>query len=295
MKGIKRTLVLFLAAAVAAAGLVCTGVYAASGEYWAEAELVPQFTVEIDGAERIFFNADGERVHPILYSGTTYLPVRAIGELMDKNVNWDQNSLTVTLSGKRTIPAVSGEEDSDAYKMDITVQIRPDFTIIVEGAEQHFTDVSGASVYPMLYNGSTYLPLRAIGNLMNKKVSWDEKTETVSLYGRENDGSPLVTDADTFNETGKGTPSSDLNPDSAQSGQKDAVSGEYIGESKAAEIALAEVPGATEKNIVKLKLDRDDGKMKYEVEIVCDGAEYEIDIDAVSGRILEMDMEKSDR
>ena len=52
------------------------------------------------------------------------------------------------------------------------------------------------------------------------------------------------------------------------------------------DIALAKVPGATSQEI-RLSLDQDDGKLLYEGKIVHDGMEYEFEIDAYSGAILE--------
>lgn len=66
---------------------------------------------------------------------------------------------------------------------EIKAQIRPDFTIIIDGEKTTFADVNGNTVYPVLYNGTTYLPLRAIGGLMGKEVGWDGANSTVTLSG----------------------------------------------------------------------------------------------------------------
>ncbi|MCD8390821.1 MAG: PepSY domain-containing protein, partial [Firmicutes bacterium] len=100
-----------------------------------------------------------------------------------------------TLSGTRGDSTVDGEEDPSAKAKEITVDVRYDFTIIVDGAVQTFKDVNGGAVYPILYEGSTYLPVRAIGELMGKSVSWDGNTKTVYIGGSDS----LVTDADSFN------------------------------------------------------------------------------------------------
>ena len=36
-----------------------------------------------------------EKQEPFIYNGTTYLPVRAVGEVFGKNVSWDGNTKTV--------------------------------------------------------------------------------------------------------------------------------------------------------------------------------------------------------
>ena len=65
------------------------------------AEVRPSVAILVDGVERTFYDASGKEVHAIYYNGTHYLPVRAIGELMGKNVNWDGSTRTITLSSLR--------------------------------------------------------------------------------------------------------------------------------------------------------------------------------------------------
>lgn len=68
------------------------------------------------------------------------------------------------------------------------------------------------------------------------------------------------------------------------------ATGETKAEAEIRQIALDKVPGATDKDI-QLTLDRDDGKLRYEGKIIYDGTEYEFEIDAYSGAILEWDAE----
>lgn len=72
-------------------------------------------------------------------------------------------------------------------------------------------------------------------------------------------------------------------------GGSDSQSG-VMAEDKIRDIALAKVPGATEKDI-SLSLDRDDGRMSYEGKIIFEGMEYDFEIDAYSGAIREWDAE----
>lgn len=63
-----------------------------------------------------------------------------------------------------------------------------------------------------------------------------------------------------------------------------------ITEAEAKSIVLARVEGATESNIW-IKLDREDGRMVYEGEIVYNGMEYEFEIDANDGNFYSWETE----
>ena len=136
-------------------------------------EMRPDVEIVVDGTARTFYNVQGQEVHTLYYNGTHYLPVRAIGELMGKNVNWDQSTRTISLAGSRTTGPVQGTPDTSAKTQMITAELHPDFTITVDGVKRTFTDAQGNAVYPMLYQGTNYLPVRAIGELMGKSVSWN--------------------------------------------------------------------------------------------------------------------------
>ena len=233
-------------------------------------EMRPNVTILVDGVERTFYNAQGQEVHPLYYQGTHYLPVRAIGELMGKNVNWDGSTKTITLSGTRTTGNVQGTPDADAQVQDITVQIHPDFTIVVDDTVRSFTDAQGKAVYPVLYQGTNYLPVRAIGELMGKSVSWNGATRTITLTGDS-----LVMDADTF----------------GPSGTTSGNSGSVIGEAAAQAKALAHAGlTASQVTFIQSKLDWDDGRRVYDVEFYTkDYREYDYEIDAYTGAVLSYD------
>ncbi|MDR1204055.1 MAG: PepSY domain-containing protein [Peptococcaceae bacterium] len=78
-------------------------------------------------------------------------------------------------------------------------------------------------------------------------------------------------------------------------GQTGAGAGQYIGETQAKSIALSSAE-LTESQVrgMKVKLDREHGKTVYEVEFKSGRTEYEYDIDATSGAILESDIEYDD-
>lgn len=65
------------------------------------------------------------------------------------------------------------------YK-NITVQY-DNIKLVIDGVTITPKDANGSTVEPFIYNGTTYLPVRAVGNALGKQVSWDGKTKTVYL------------------------------------------------------------------------------------------------------------------
>lgn len=56
-----------------------------------------------------------------------------------------------------------------------------DIKLVVDGVEATLKDGLGNSVEPFIYNGTTYLPVRAAGEALGKEVTWDGNTKTVYI------------------------------------------------------------------------------------------------------------------
>lgn len=66
--------------------------------------------------------------------------------------------------------------------------------VIYNGVEQSFADAKGNAVYPILYNGTTYLPVRAVSNMMGEsRIAYDGATKTVTLGATEKQPTALTT------------------------------------------------------------------------------------------------------
>ena len=300
----KKTGALLLTAAMTAGALTFQAAVpqASAAEITAvTAKLSPDVTVVIDGAVQTFYDVSGKEVHPVAFNGTNYLPVRAIGELMGKNVNWDQSSHTISLSSPRTAASVKGSPDGSAAAKNISAELRPDFTVIIDGTKRIFKDEQNNTVYPLLNNGTTYLPVRAIGELMGKNVSWNASTKTVTLTSSDS----LVTDADSFHQgssdssdAASANPSASEKPsaspnsgNSQESSSEQNASGKMISDETAKSKALAHAGlKANQVTFTKIDLEWEDGQRIYEVEFYTkDGREYDYEIDAYTGAILDFD------
>ena len=53
--------------------------------------------------------------------------------------------------------------------------------LVVDGVTIEPKDASGNVVEPFIFNGTTYLPVRAVAQAFNKEVEWDGNTNTVYL------------------------------------------------------------------------------------------------------------------
>lgn len=64
-----------------------------------------------------------------------------------------------------------------------------------------------------------------------------------------------------------------------------------ISQEKAIKLVLDKVPGATEQDL-RIKLEQDDGIQKYEGDLIYEGKEYNFEIDASTGVMLEWEEER---
>lgn len=97
---------------------------------------------------------------PIVKNRRTLVPLRFIGEALGKEVIWNNDEKSVTVSDEGT-----------SFKLYI------DSKIIDNGdGTLKFTDVA-----PCIVNRKTYLPLRAIAELMNIGVGYDKASSTVTI------------------------------------------------------------------------------------------------------------------
>lgn len=54
--------------------------------------------------------------------------------------------------------------------------------LVVDGKNVQFgKDAAGNKIEPFIYNGTTYLPIRSVGEAMGKNLDWDGQTQTVYI------------------------------------------------------------------------------------------------------------------
>ena len=71
--------------------------------------------------------------------------------------------------------------------------------IYVDGVLQEPKNANGETVEPMIYEGTTYLPVRALTNMLtDKTVTWDQSTKTVYIGAVPSKGKVTLDKLDTY-------------------------------------------------------------------------------------------------
>jgi hypothetical protein len=116
---------------------------------------------------------------------------------MKEPVEWDGGSKTVYIGKTLTYPVKSSApspaeaalpaDESDLSALTgflpslVTGYSKPDVLVMYDFVIQSFKDANGGIVYPLNYNGSTYLPIRAISSLMDEPITWDSATKKICI------------------------------------------------------------------------------------------------------------------
>ncbi len=117
---------------------------------------------------------DGQRIdtESLTYNGVTYLPLRAISESMGMTVQFDADDDEINLKtgGTKSIKTKASKSPASTKKIRVEFD---EVDVEVDGREIETDDI--------LYNGTTYLPLRQIADATGAEVSYDSVTKTVNL------------------------------------------------------------------------------------------------------------------
>ena len=121
------------------------------------------FTFNVFASEEIKVTIDGKAqsydVMPIIENGRTLVPLRAIFEALNAEIEWDGNTKTVTSTKNSTV-----------VKLQIGSNI-----MYVNGVEKIL------DVPPCLINSRTLVPVRAISEAFGCKVDWDGENRNVII------------------------------------------------------------------------------------------------------------------
>ena len=144
-------------------------------------------SIYVEGQHADYVTDEGTLLYPLSYQDSVYIPLRAVGDWMGKTVSWDAGSRTITLSGN--IPQeisftnpVGDVTEPGSLQQNVPVQVCPDISVVLDGSKKLFKSASGDIVYPLIQDGISYLPIRAVGELTGMQVSWTNQGGIQTIY-----------------------------------------------------------------------------------------------------------------
>lgn len=259
-----------------------------------EAEIRGDFTVVIDGKTQTFRDVNGNVVEPILYDGTTYLPIRAIGEIMGKTVYWYQDAKRIELVEPQGETLVTDADvivdGADKTKPVDKVQPQKPQTVPAEVKITREEAMAIALEKAGVKEDEIRMEEFHIDRDDNRLVYEIEFRHENIEYSAEisvTDGRIVEWDVD--KEGGRTTQTT--TPVVKEQNTLDVE----ITLEEAKEIALNKA-GLKEADVVfeEAKLDRDDGRVEYDIEFRNGRVEYSAEISAVDGTIRSWDVDYDD-
>ena len=215
-------------------------------------------SITLNGAKFTPRDVNGKEVPVFLYNGTTYAPVRAVCEAAGMEVSYNSATDTVVLTTMEQ--AASQKADSGSY---ITESRAKEIALADAGVAE------------------------ADAVFLKVRLDWDDGR---AEYEVEFYSGNTEYDYDIDAVTGAIRERSIETRATAQP-----AASSYIGVDQAKSIALKHAGlSAAEVSFTKAKLEKDDGLRKYEIEFIKGSTEYEYEIDAATGSVLEYDVERSE-
>ena len=147
-----------------------------------EIEVSQGVNIYVDGLPFTPTNAKGELIYPFVYNGTTYLPVRALANSFGIAIDWDDSKKAVTMSLK-SIQINNNTKNREQTPLTSTkIMATTGVKFFVDNKETMLTDTNGNIVEPLVVDGTTYLPVRAISNLFQVGICWNQQINNDSIY-----------------------------------------------------------------------------------------------------------------
>lgn len=116
-------------------------------------DTVPNISIKINGENKVFSPG------PVIKDGTTLVPMRSFFEALGCEVSWNNSTQTATgTRGDRIVQLTIGKKEA---LVNSQVQV--------------------LSVEAQLIEGSTYIPLRFVGEALGDTVIWDAKTRSIEI------------------------------------------------------------------------------------------------------------------
>lgn len=187
------SLALTLALAAVFACGICVGAGASGTAQKVTVDIDPSIAVTFDGIPQEFFDAQGKRVFPIAFNGTTYLPIRAVcQDLAGFKVGWDQATRTVSIASKD----VDGVDLIDEYKAYDLTSYREQRGYQILSGDNKTAEISGYTLNHWLETYVTYWAGNGKGARVSLNIMGKYDTVTFKYYSTKDTTLQVIGDND---------------------------------------------------------------------------------------------------
>jgi len=124
--------------------------------------------------------SDNSPLYPITYKDSTYLPARAVSECLGAQVEWNEQTRTVSIKTGGDVSFVNkaGIYPEELIEVDIVIN---GTNIEVDGNKLDSRDEKGNKTEPFIYKDRTYLPVRALAKALGAEISYISESKTVVI------------------------------------------------------------------------------------------------------------------
>lgn len=128
---------------------------------------------------------------PIIFEDRTFVPIRNVCEALGADVYWDDTHESVYI-----------------VKNDTKLRLKPYSNLLIKvscKSAKEFMDMSGENiiemdVFPIIFNGRTLLPVRAVCEALGASVEWNSADSTVNILCSDDILNNVNTDKDFFDD-----------------------------------------------------------------------------------------------
>lgn len=105
-------------------------------------------------------------------NGTTYLSLRSLASMLDLDIVWDNKEKTISILSDSENPSpysYNSNNENYVYAKEVN------FPIYIDGERKYPNKME------VVVNGTTYLSLRDLANMLNVPINWDSNTRSVTV------------------------------------------------------------------------------------------------------------------
>ena len=144
-------------------------------------------------------DVNGNETYPFILNGTTYVPIRAIAQLFNANIGWDENSNTVSINTTGESAKLTHTPRITQALIDYNINVKKGIKLVVNGVEVVPKDANGNIKDIYVANGTTYVPVRAVSDALGLPITWSDKTNSVFIGKHKTTGITVENVDDIYN------------------------------------------------------------------------------------------------